>query len=95
MKTLPESLEPYKKTPFFSEESVPAGLLKAHQTKAGSWGKIVVVDGRLRYRILEPAVEEMILSPQHCGVIEPTVLHEVLPLGKVQFYVEFYRDSGA
>lgn len=91
MKALPAALESYKKTPKFTEETVPQGLLKAHQTKDGTWGKIVVVSGQLNYRILEPELEEVALSQEQYGVVEPTVLHEVAPIGEVIFYVEFFR----
>ena len=95
MKELPATAILYKKTPEFTEETVPAGLLKAHQTKDGTWGKIKVTEGQLRYRILEPEFEEVILSCDNYGVVEPTVLHEVEPEGKVHFHVEFYRESEA
>ena len=91
MKDLPTAVLSYKRTPVFTNETVPKGLLRAHQTKAGTWGKIVVLQGELRYRILEPEVEEFDLSPSNCGIVEPTVLHEVEPLNQVRFYVEFYR----
>lgn len=91
MQTLPRDVSSYKRTPEFDETSVPAGLLKAHQTKAGTWGKIVILSGSLRYTILEPEREEIVLSPSQHGVVEPTVLHEVAPIGEVKFYVEFYR----
>jgi tellurite resistance-related uncharacterized protein len=91
MKQLPSSVASYKQTPEFNKDTIPKGLLKAHSTKAGTWGKIVVLEGRLRYRILEPEVYEVELSPERFGVVEPTVLHEVEPLSEVRFYVEFYR----
>jgi tellurite resistance-related uncharacterized protein len=91
LKTLPEHCTPYKRTPEFTEASVPKGLLHGHRTKAGTWGKIVVIEGRLRYRILEPEVVDIDLSPTAFGVVEPGVLHEVLPIGNVLFYVEFCR----
>ncbi|UTA48046.1 DUF1971 domain-containing protein [Simiduia sp. 21SJ11W-1] len=91
MKTLPEHLVAYKKTPVFSETTVPAGLLKEHQTKAGAWGKIVVLEGELEYTINEPETETLVLTPARFGVVEPQILHQVKPLGTVQFYVEFYR----
>ena len=50
-----------------------------------------MLEGTLTYRILEPTIEEVPLSPQRCGVIEPTVKHEVVPQSGVRFYVEFYR----
>ncbi|MEP1472447.1 MAG: DUF1971 domain-containing protein [Halieaceae bacterium] len=91
MKDLPDNVVSYKRTPEFSEDTVPKGLLNAHQTKAGTWGKIVILEGALRYRILEPETEVTDLSPSRHGVVEPTVLHDVEPLGAVRFYVEFYR----
>ena len=90
MKKLPANVQPYKKTPIFSEETVPAGLLNEHQTKAGVWGKVVILEGCLQYTIVEP--EEIVtLDSSQFGVVEPTVLHHVKPLGLVKFYVEFYR----
>lgn len=91
LKKLPKNVSPYKRTPTFTELSVPPGLLKAHQTKSGTWGSIVIISGELLYRILEPKIEEVSLSPNHFGVVEPQVLHEVQPRGEVEFYVEFYR----
>ena len=91
LKDLPSECAPYKRTAEFTETSVPRGLLRAHRTKAGTWGKIVVLEGQLRYRILEPEVTDVDLSPGTFGVVEPGVAHEVLPVGNVLFYVEFWR----
>ena len=91
MKKLPGNVTPYQKTPQFNETSIPKGLLKAHQTKNGVWGKIVVLEGELRYTINEPILETYVLDENNHGVVEPTVYHEVAPLGEVRFYVEFYR----
>ena len=91
MKSLPEGVAAYARTPTFSTGSIPAKLLKSHHTKAGTWGKIVILEGRLRYRILEPDLQDFELSPDRPGIVEPQVPHEVEPLGHVQFYVEFHR----
>ncbi len=95
MKTLPTNVIAYKRTPDFTESTVPAGLLRSHNTKEGVWGKIVVVEGALLYRILEPEVEEILLSSERWGVVEPTVRHEVVPVAGVRFYVEFHREHVA
>lgn len=92
MRQLPKSVSPYKRTPTFQENSIPPGLLKAHSTKPGTWGLIVVVEGELLYRILEPELEEIHLSPGRPGVVEPTVRHEVVSMGQVEFFVEFFRE---
>ncbi len=91
MKKLPTGVSAYKRTPVFTADTIPEGLRKAHQTKAGTWGKIVIEQGKLRYRILEPEVEEITLCSDTSGVVEPQIAHEVAPLGDVSFYVEFYR----
>jgi tellurite resistance-related uncharacterized protein len=91
VKTLPANAEPYKRTSEFTHSSVPSGLLRSHSTKEGAWGKIIVLEGALTYRILEPSVEEVRLSPGTSGVIEPRIKHEVVPQSGVRFYVEFYR----
>ena len=91
MKSLPANAEYYRKTPDFTEETLPAGLRRAHHTKAGTWGRIVVLEGQLLYRICQEPREEWKLDPENPGVIEPEVEHEVEPLGKVRFCVEFYR----
>ena len=91
MISMPESVAPYARTPEFTEQTIPEKLQRAHDTKQGVWGKIVVLEGRLRYRILEPEVREYELSPERPGIIEPQISHEVAPLGKLRFYVEFHR----
>ena len=91
MKSLPPTVEAYRRTPEFTEESVPDGLRKAHRTKPGVWGNIVVLEGRLRYRILQSPSCEFMLDADNPGVVEPEVEHEVEPMGRMRFFVEFYR----
>lgn len=91
MKSLPSEVVAYKRTPEFTDTTVPAGLLRSHDTKPGVWGRIVVLEGALLYRILEPEVEDIRLDPSIAGIVEPTVKHEVVPEAGVRFYVEFYR----
>lgn len=91
MKELPPDVEVYKRTADFNEDTVPPALLRAHTTKAGVWGRIRVVEGRLAYRI-PGAGEEHVLTPDAPGVVEPEVPHEVEPLGAVRFFVEFLRS---
>jgi tellurite resistance-related uncharacterized protein len=91
MKQLPSDVVAYKRTPIFDEQTVPQGLLNEHQTKESVWGKIVLLQGKLQYTINEPEKESIILDSNTIGVVEPTIRHEVKPLGKVQFYVEFHK----
>jgi len=90
MKALPAGAHVYKSTAEFTEATIPAGLLRAHVTKPGVWGRLVVSEGTLLYRIVG-AGEEWVLDPETPGVIEPEVPHEVAVLGPVRFRVEFSR----
>ncbi len=86
---LPPGLVAYRRTPIFTETTLPTALRRRHMTKAGVWGLIVVVDGRLRFRRLEPLVE-ITLDPTTSAVVAPDEPHEVQPIGEVRFFVEFY-----
>ena len=94
---LPDGLVAYKRTPDFTQDSVPAALLKAHATKEGVWGRIRVTHGELLYRVLDPRREprEALLTPDRPGLIEPTILHEVQLRATTRFFVEFFREPGA
>jgi len=93
MRQLPATVTAYKKTPVFTQDSIPDGLARDHSTKAGVWALIHVLSGRLRYMVPSTGAE-MTLEPGRPGVVEPEVTHRVAPLGPAQFYVEFYRESG-
>jgi tellurite resistance-related uncharacterized protein len=82
---------PYRRTPVFDENTLPAGLRRGHRTKPGVWGVIRVLDGRLRYQVLDPA-SEVILEPGHPGLVLPDVPHLVEPLGPMRMQVEFYNQ---
>ena len=81
---------PYKRTAVFDENTLPAGFRKEHRTKTDVWGVIRVIDGRLRYKVLEPA-SEAILEPGHPGLVLPDQPHLVEPLGPMRMQVEFYN----
>lgn len=80
---------PYKCTPMFDENSLPAGLRREHRTKAGTWGVIRVIEGRVRYQVLDPA-SETLLEPGRPGLILPDMPHLVEPLGSMLMQIEFY-----
>jgi len=81
--------EPYKSTPVFDENTLPSGLRKEHRTKAGVWGIIRVLEGRLRYHVLDP-ISETVLDPDRPGLVLPDQPHSVEALGAMRMQVEFY-----
>ena len=89
---LPEGLEPYKRTATFTDTAVPAALLGDHSTKSGVWGLIHVEEGALRYLVTDPRrtpTERILTQESEPGLVEPTILHRVEPVGPVRFHVEF------
>jgi tellurite resistance-related uncharacterized protein len=90
MTALPAGVTRYKETQVYDGETMPAGLRRRHSTKAGVWGLIRVLEGRLLYRVLDPP-SEMLLDPEHPGLAAPQQPHEVEPLGPVRFRIAFYR----
>ena len=84
------TVTPYRSTPVFDEVSLPAALRSRHNTKAGVWGMIRVIEGQLKLRYLEP-VSEIILEPGRPGLVLPEQPHEVEPLGPMRMQVDFYN----
>ena len=89
---LPENASMYKRTATFTEKTVPRGLTSRHNTKAGVWGKLVVVEGQLGYVELDREGHSVTLRAGQHVVIEPTAYHRVEIIGPVQFFVEFHRE---
>ena len=92
MYELPAGLAPYRRTPIFDQDTLPAGLRREHRTKPDVWALITVLEGRLCYRVLHPPSERLLL-PGNPGVVAPEQPHEVEPNGPVRFFVEFYRAA--
>ncbi|MCC2602774.1 DUF1971 domain-containing protein [Sphingopyxis yananensis] len=95
---LPTELQAYKRTPTFTQATVPTGLLSDHHTKDGVWGLIHVEEGSLRYRVTDPrrcSSDTILTADQPPAVVEPTIRHHVEPIGNVRFYVEFLKAPPA
>ncbi|MCR1342914.1 DUF1971 domain-containing protein [Acidithiobacillus ferrooxidans] len=87
----PVPLKEYQRTPEFTDADTPAGLLHGHRTKAGVWGRIVLLEGNLRYCLEDGSARAWILSPARPAWIPPDLPHRVEFLGPARFYVSFWR----
>lgn len=81
--------KPYRSTPVFTNQTLPPGLRSAHNTRAGVWGVIRVLEGCVRYQI-EGQAEAKLLSPGVFGLVTPEQPHHVEPIGEMRMQVEFY-----
>ena len=81
-------MTPYRTTAVFDETTLPAALRREHRTKAGAWGIIRVLDGRLKLSFVEGRSE--VLDSANPGLVRPQETHWVEPLGPMHMQVEFY-----
>ena len=91
MPQLPGTVREYRRTATFTEANTPAGLLRDHATKDGTWALIVIEAGELEY-VIESPLRRFQLTPELPGVIEPAVPHHVTLLGPVRFHLEFLAE---
>ena len=90
MPVLPEDVREYKRTSTFTQDTLPAGLLAQHRTKAGVWARIVVESGELEYSFGEP-LRRFTLNATRVGIVVPEVPHQLSLRGPVALHVEFLR----
>ena len=82
---------PYRSTPVFDQDSLPSALRGHHATKAGVWGLIRVIEGKLRLSYLEPP-SEILLEAEQAAIVLPEQLHFVTPQGPMKMQVDFYNQ---
>jgi len=80
---------PYRSSPVFDETTLPAALRREHRTKAGVWGVIELIEGRMKF-IRHGHADATILEPGKPGLVLPEQPHFVEPIGPVRVQVHFY-----
>ena len=90
---MPEGLEHVRTTDTFNNETVPAGLLRAHRVADGVWGRLVVYSGAVDF-VFDDSPDEAITVPAAGSVdIPPAREHHVVLDGPATFAVEFHRGA--
>ena len=86
---MPDAVRLARTTATWDEHTVPAGLRRAHRVAPGTWGRVVVESGRLRFRAsTDPPIDRELAAGQ-TQAIPPEIRHEVEPVGAVRFFVQF------
>jgi len=83
---------PYRSTPVFDQDTLPQALRARHDTKAGVWGRIRIIEGEVRITYLDPP-SELVLTPDNPGLVRPGQPHFVTPLGPMKMQIDFYDQS--
>ncbi|AKD37545.1 tellurite resistance protein TehB [Pasteurella multocida subsp. multocida OH4807] len=85
----------YKKMPVWTATSLPQMFQEKHNTKVGTWGKLTVLKGQLKFYLLTEdgdVVSEHIFTPDsEIPLVEPQLWHKVEPLSDdLECYLEFH-----
>lgn len=94
---IPKDWTVRRSTPFFTKESVPAALLSHHNTAAGVFGQICVMEGQVTYfgfadeSTTEPEVKVVIKAGQF-ATSPPQYWHRVELSDDAQFNINFWSS---
>ena len=90
MQELPDTVRAYQKTPVYTDKTTPGMMKNDHRVRSGVWAKIVVQKGEVIYEVPEKN-QSVTVTPDAPGIIEPVVMHRILPKVGAKFYLEYYR----
>lgn len=90
-----EKLLCYKQMPVWTKATLPQMFQEKHNTKVGTWAKLTVLKGQLKFSELTEngeVVAEHIFDPQHQpDFVEPQLWHKVTPLSEdLECQLAFY-----
>ena len=94
---MPEKLIAYKRLPLWTKDTMPEAVQRKHNTKVGTWGKITVLKGRLKFVELTEDGEEVVSHIFEAGadnpMAQPQAWHRVEALtDDVEWFLEFYCE---
>ncbi len=92
---IPDDYVLARTTAVFDNDTVPAGLLRAHRVADGVWARLVVHGGLVQFVFEDEADAPTVVAAGETVVIPPARLHHVALDGPARFVVEFYRSNSA
>ena len=92
-----EKLIAYKRMPLWTKDTMPEAVQRKHNTKVGTWGKITVLKGKLKFVELTEDGEEVASHIFEAGadnpMEQPQAWHRVEALtDDVEWFLEFYCE---
>ena len=94
---MPEKLIAYKRMPLWTKDTMPEAVQRKHNTKVGTWGKITILKGKLKFVDLTEDGEEVASHIFEAGadnpMAQPQAWHRVEALtDDVEWFLEFYCE---
>ncbi|MFV0527040.1 MAG: DUF1971 domain-containing protein [Acidimicrobiales bacterium] len=90
---IPDGFVLARTTDVFDNDTVPAGLLRAHRVADSVWGRLVVHEGTVRFVFEDRPDAPVTVTAGGAVVIPPARLHHVALDGPARFAVEFHRAA--
>ena len=84
------SKEPYKLTPVWDQNTLPAAIRHEHSTKAGTWGVLRVLEGEVAL-VFKDSAASVQVTPCSPALIPPEAVHHVELNGPMKMQVEFHH----
>ena len=90
-----QDLVMYKRMPIWTAETMPEAVQRKHNTKVGTWGKITVLTGELKFIEMtengEELAEHIFKAGEDNPYAQPQAWHRVEALtDDLEWYLEFY-----
>lgn len=92
-RSLPADVEPYGKTPVFTNETVPDKILNHHDLQAGTWGLLTVESGTVSFFLKGDDAPLAVIASRETFVILPEETHYVRLAEDTKFFVTFYKRT--
>ncbi|QUM77048.1 DUF1971 domain-containing protein [Moritella sp. 24] len=98
MPSIPNDFVNYKSTPVFTPDNIPKMFLHLHNTRAGVYGKIIVITGELKfYGFAErrgDIEQEVVIRQAESAISPPEYWHKVeFMTDDTSFRVDFYAQQ--
>lgn len=88
---MPDGLEHVRTTDTFGNDTVPAGLLRAHRVADGVWGRLVVHTGTVTFVFDDEPAHPITVAAGGSVDIPPARQHHLELDRPATFAVEFHR----
>ncbi len=92
---IPDGFELTRTTDVFDNDTVPAGLLRAHRVATGVWGRFIVYTGLVTFVFEDTPDQAIGVSANEHVVVPPARPHQLELNEPSTFAVEFYREPSA
>lgn len=85
----------YKRMPIWTKDSLPQMFQEKHNTKVGTWGKLTILKGALKFYVLteegEVVSEHIFTAENQAPLVEPQLWHKVEAMSDdLECYLEFH-----